>query len=93
MIKTFADVETEKIYLTAKSKKFSMDILSRAVRKLDRLDTVTSVDELKLPPSNRSHKLHGDRKSQWSISINLQWRICFDFSDGDAYNVEICDYH
>jgi len=51
------------------------------------------VDDLRVPPGNRLHVLEGDRKGQHSISVNDQWRICFRFVDGDAYDVEICDYH
>ncbi len=49
--------------------------------------------DLRLPPSNNLEKLHGDRKGQWSIRINKQWRVCFRFEKGDAYEVEIVDYH
>lgn len=65
----------------------------RALLKLAQLDRVESVEELKIPPGNRLHKLGGDREGQWSISINEQYRICFRFEDGDAYEVEATDYH
>ncbi len=51
------------------------------------------LDDLKVPPGNRLHKLTDDREGQYSIAINDQWRICFRFEDGDAFNVEVCDYH
>jgi proteic killer suppression protein len=60
---------------------------------LEYLDLATGLEDLKVPPSNRLHALKGDRKGQHSVSINAQWRICFKFVDGDAYEVEITDYH
>jgi proteic killer suppression protein len=93
MIKTFRDRITLELYATGKSKRFPADIAKRAARKLEYLDLATCLDDLKVPPSNRLHALKGDRKGQYSISINDQWRICFRFVDGDTYNVEICDYH
>ncbi len=65
----------------------------RALRKLEYLDLATALNDLKVPPSNRLHELERDRKGQLSISINDQWRICFRFVEGDAYDVEITDYH
>jgi len=60
---------------------------------LEYLDLVTRLDDLKVPPSNRLHKLERDREGQYSISVNDQWRICFRFVDGGAYDVERTDYH
>lgn len=93
MIKTFADKRTHEPYLTGKAKRFPPDVSSRAVRKLEYVDLATSLDDLRVPPGNRLHRLEGDRKGQHSISVNDQWRICFRFEDGDAFDVEICDYH
>lgn len=62
-------------------------------RKLEYVNLATKLDDLKVPPGNRLHALEGDRKGQHSISINDQWRIYFRFSNGDAYDVEVCDYH
>jgi proteic killer suppression protein len=76
-----------------KSKRIAPDIIKRAIRRLEYLDLATGLEDLKVPPSNRLHALKGDRKGQHSISINDQWRICFKFVDGDAYEVEITDYH
>lgn len=70
-----------------------MDILRRALRRLEYIDLATCLDDLKVPPSNRLHSLRGNKEGQYSISINDQWRICFRFIDGDAYDVEITDYH
>ena len=93
MIKTFADRHTQELYATGKTKRFPPDIAKRASRKLEYFDLAVRLDDLRVPPSNRLHGLSGDRKGQYSISINDQWRICFRFIDGDAYDVEVCDYH
>ena len=93
MIKTFADKHTEELFLDGNSSVLPPDVRKRALRKLDRVDTAYRVDDLRVPPGNRLHKLQGDREGQWSLSINDQWRICFRFEGEDAYDVEICDYH
>lgn len=93
MIKTFADRHTRELYETGKSKRWPPNIIRRAVRKLEYLDLAVRPEDLRVPPGNRLHALSGDREGQHSISINDQWRICFRFQDGDAYDVEICDYH
>lgn len=67
--------------------------MRRPVRKLEYIDLATRVDDLKIPSGNRLHELLGDRKGQHAIAINDQWRSCFRFVDGDAYDVEITDYH
>lgn len=93
MIKTFADKYTQEFYEKGKSKRFPLDIARRVMRKLEYIDLATVLDDLKVPPSNRFHELKRERKGQYSISINDQWRICFQFVDGDAYDVELTDYH
>lgn len=93
MIKTFADRHTQELYLTGKSRQFPPDIARRVIRKLEYIDLATSLEDLNVPPSNRLHELERDRKGQFSISVNDQWRICFRFVDGDAYDVELTDYH
>jgi len=93
MIKTFADGLTHELYLTGKARRVPPDVASRAVRKLEQVNAATGVEDLKVPPGNRLHPLEGDRRGQHSISVNDQWRICFRFEDGDAYEVEFCDYH
>jgi toxin HigB-1 len=93
MIKTFSDKETKALYETGKSKKLPSQILSRALRKLEYIDLATDVDDLKVPPGNKLHQLSGDRVGQYAIAINTQWRICFKFKSGDAFDVEVCDYH
>ena len=93
MIKTFADRYTQELYATGQCKRFPAVIAKRASRKLEYLDLATSLEDLKVPPGNRLHALERDREGQHSISINDQWRICFRFVRGGAYDVEICDYH
>lgn len=79
--------------MTGRSRKFPPTVVRRALRKLEQLNAVAVLGDLRVPPSNRLHTLTGDRDGQHSISVNDQWRICFSFEDGEAYNVEICDYH
>lgn len=93
MISSFADSDTQSLYLTGKSRRLPPDIVKRATRKLEYIELATRVEDLRVPPGNRLHALEGDRRGQYSISINDQWRICFHFTEGDAHDVEITDYH
>jgi proteic killer suppression protein len=93
MINTFADKDTQQLYLTGKSRRLPADVIGRAVRRLEYIDLATSLDDLKVPPSNRLHALKGDRAGLYSISVNDQWRICFRWENGEAFDVEITDYH
>lgn len=93
MIKTFADRRTRDLYLTGQAKRFPADVAKRAARKLEYVDLAARLEDLNVPRGNRLHALSGDRKGQYAIAVNEQWRICFRFIDGDAYDVEICDYH
>jgi proteic killer suppression protein len=93
VIKAFADKRSKDLYETGKAKRFPPDVAKRAARKLEYVDLAITLEDLRTPPGNRLHTLGGDRKGQHSISINDQWRICFRFEDGDAYDVEVCDYH
>ena len=93
MIETFADKHTSKLYATGRSRRIPTDILRRARRKLEYVDAAAQIGDLEVPPGNRLHKLDGDREGQYSIPINDQWRICFRFVDGGAYDVEITDDH
>jgi len=79
--------------MTGKSKRLPADLMKRAMRRLEYINLASTLDDLKVPPSNRLHALKDDREGQYSISINDQWRICFRFEDGDAYDVQITDYH
>ena len=93
MIKTLRDKETEKIFNRLVSTKLPQDIQHVARRKLVILDSATELNALRVPPGNRLESLKGSRKGQYSIRINDQWRICFKWKAGDAYDVEITDYH
>lgn len=93
VIQSFGDKRTQELYVTGRSHRLPPDLAGRALRKLAQLHAATSLGDLRVPPSNRLHVLTGDRKGQHSISGNDQWRICFLFQDGDAHDVEICDYH
>lgn len=93
MIKTFADKETQQLFTTGKSKRLPPDLVKRAIRRLEYINYAITLNDLRVPPSNRLHALEGDREGQHSISINRQWRIWFRFMENDAYDVEITDYH
>jgi proteic killer suppression protein len=93
MIKSFQDKETEKIFNRIFSGKLPQNIQHLARRKLVMLDAASELNALRIPPGNRLEALKGDRKGQHSIRINDLWRICFKWKAGDAYDVEITDYH
>jgi toxin HigB-1 len=93
VIRNFKDKETQKIFERQRSRKLPSDIQQVALRKLRMLNRSQTLQELRIPPANRLERLSGDRDGQYSIRINDQWRICFDWQDGDAMNVEIVDYH
>ncbi len=93
MIKSFADKQTEQFWVTGTLGHLPPDIERRALRKLSAIDATDQLESLRVPPGNRLHALEGDRAGQHSISVNDQWRVCFRFEDGDAFDVEICDYH
>lgn len=93
MIKSFADRDTERLFEREPVKKFGSDVQRAALRKLRVLDAATTVEDLRTPPGNRLEKLKADRAGQHSIRINRQWRICFRWRGGHAYDVEIVDYH
>jgi toxin HigB-1 len=93
MIKSFRDKETEKIFNRQISSKLPQDIQRIARKKLVILDAAVELNDLRTPPGNRLEALKGKRKGQHSIRINAQWRICFEWRDGDAYHAEITDYH
>jgi proteic killer suppression protein len=93
MIKTLACKETEKLFDRQFSRKLPQSIQRVARGKLEVLDAAEVLGDLRIPPSNRLEKLSGDRRDQYSIRINDQWRICFEWQNGDAYQVEITDYY
>ena len=93
MIKTFADKQTQRLFAGGRARKLPPDVARRARRKLEYIDLAARLDDLRVPPGNRLHKLGGKRTGQYAIAVNDQWRICFRFVDGDAYDVEVTDYH
>jgi toxin HigB-1 len=93
MIKTFRGAEAEKSFNRKRSKRLPQDVYRRSYRKLRQIHNSTSLVDLKVPPGNRLEALSGDRAGQHSIRVNDQWRICFRWRAGHAYEVEIVDYH
>ena len=93
MIRSFADAETERFYTSGKSRRVPPNIRARAAKRLTQVNAAARIDDLRLPPSNMLESLKGNRKGQRSIRINSQWRVCFRFEKGDAFDVEIADYH
>jgi len=93
VIRSFADRQTERLFRGRRSRAVPADTRERALAKLVAINVATNVEELRVPPGNRLEKLRGDREGQWSIRINQQYRVCFLFEGGDAYEVEVTDYH
>lgn len=93
MIRSFADKEVEQLWCGNPSRRLPGGIQPIARRKLRMLAAAATLNDLRVPPANRLEALRGDRKGQYSIRINAQWRICFRWNEGDAYDVEIVDYH
>ncbi|MCB1553729.1 MAG: type II toxin-antitoxin system RelE/ParE family toxin [Xanthomonadales bacterium] len=93
MIRSFSDKEAESIWGGTPSRKLPGSIQQVARRKLRMLNAAAVLEDLRIPPANRLEALKGDRKGQHSIRINDQWRICFQWKNGDAHDVEIVDYH
>jgi len=93
MIKKFKDAETEKVFRGRFSTRLPQSIQRTALRKLTQIHGAATLEFLRIPPANMLEKLVGDREGQWGIRINDQWRVCFRWEDGNAYDVEIVDYH
>jgi len=93
MIKSFADKQTAALFAGYGVKALPNQIQGRARAKLLAVDAAKQLDDLRVPPGNRLEALHGDRRGQHSIRVNDQWRICFEWRAGAAWNVEIADYH
>lgn len=92
MIQSFADEETEAVYLTGTSRRWA-NIARVAVRRLQAVDFASAIEDLMNPPDNRLEKLKGDREGQWSVRINDRYRMCFRWDGKDAWDAEIVDYH
>ena len=93
MIRSFGDKHTERLFHRERVSRVPPELQRRALRKLRMLDAAQSLEDLRIPPGNRLEQLRGDREGQYSIRINDQFRICFEWRAGDAYQVEIADYH
>jgi toxin HigB-1 len=93
VIKGFADRDTEALFQRTPVRRYPAELQRTMLRKLVAVDAAERLDDLRVPPGNRLEKLKGDRAGQHSIRVNDQWRICFRWKDGDAYEVEIVDYH
>ena len=93
MIKSYGNKLTRQVAEGVFPKKLPSTIKTRILMRLIQLDNATTIDDLRLPPSNHLEKLSGDRQEQYSIRINQQWRLCFEFEEGNAFNVAVIDYH
>lgn len=93
VIRSFRDSGARQIFHREPSRRFARPVQKAALRKLVMLDAAESLQDLQVPPGNRLEKLAGRREGQYSIRVNDQWRICFEWHDNDAYEVEIVDYH
>ena len=93
MIRSFADKETRKIWDRERSKTVPANLQRKALQKLTQVHAANDLGDLLVPPGNRLEKLSGNREGQHSIRINVQYRVCFVWEDGDAYDVEIVAYH
>ena len=93
MIQSFADRDTERLFRRERVRRFPAELHRILLRKLGLVDAAEQLEDLRVPPGNRLEKLTGDRVGQQSIRINDQWRICFRWKDGNAFDVEIVDYH
>jgi len=93
VIQSFADRDTARLFARERVRRFPSELLRVMLRKLVALDAAETLDDLRVPPGNRLERLHGDREGQHSIRVNEQWRVCFRWSDGNAHDVEIVDYH
>ena len=93
MIESFNCEKTKRLFNRSRVAPEWRNLASVALRKLNYLQAANQLADLSVPPANRLEKLRGDRQEQYSIRINRQWRVCFEFRNGNAYNVEIVDYH
>ena len=93
MIKSFGDRDTERLFARESVRRYPAELRRAMLRKLVAVDAAEGLDDLRVPPGNRLEKPRGDRAGQHSIRVNDQWRVCFAWRDGDAYDVSIVDYH
>jgi proteic killer suppression protein len=93
LIRSFRDRQTERLFQRERNGAVPSELQRGALRKLLLLDAAGALEDLRVPPGNRLEALRGDRRGQWSIRVNDRWRVCFGWRDGDAYDVELVDYH
>jgi toxin HigB-1 len=93
LIRGFKDIDTERLWKEERSRRFPANLRKTALRKLQMLNAAGAIADLAIPPGNRLERLRGDRKDQYSIRINDQYRVCFVWREGNAYEVEVTDYH
>ena len=93
MIKSFTDRQTAAIFQGLRVHRIDVNVQRKALMKLIQLDAATMLDDMRIPPGNRLEQLSGKRHEQFSIRVNQQWRICFKWQEGHAFDVEFCDYH
>ena len=93
MIQSFADRDTQRVFGRQRVRRWAPDLQRQALRKLLILDAAEKIADLRVPPGNQLEQLRGDRKGQYSIRVNQQWRICFSWAQGNALDVELVDYH
>jgi proteic killer suppression protein len=93
VIRSFRSADTQKVFERQRVRRWSLQLQRAALRKLLILDAAEELGDLRVPPGNRLEKLRGDRAGQYSIRVNDQWRLCFEWRRGAAYEVEIADDH
>jgi proteic killer suppression protein len=93
VIRSFRDRRTREFFENGTDRRLPPALALRARVKLDLLAEASSLEDLRNPAGNRLHRVHGDREGQYAIAVNLKWRICFRWEDGEAHDVELCDYH
>jgi proteic killer suppression protein len=93
VIRSFRDRDTERLFHRRPTRRLGPEVQRVALRKLRMLDAAETIEDLRMPPGNRLERLRGDRAGQHSIRVNDRWRICFRWTDGEAHDVEIVDYH
>jgi toxin HigB-1 len=93
MIKTFAQPWLGEFWDTGTHRRVPSELAARLLRKMDMLNRAVACKDLQAPPSNRLHALHGDREGQWAISVSGSWRLCFQFEEGNDYDLELVQYH
>jgi toxin HigB-1 len=93
MIVSFKQPWLQEFWNQGSHKRIPQELSKRLIRKLDMLNCTSDIIDIKSPPSNHLHQLHGDKEGQWAISVNGPWRLCFHYKDGDVYNLELVQYH